>query len=278
MRAEETSISVNRSVERAIQVLEALAFEMPNGEGTLTALATQLGLPVPTVFRLLKTLERHRLVQKDESRKTYRLGSHLLTLGLQVSAAADLRREAVPIMSRLVEQTTEDCYLTVPDGYDGVFLEIVGGSQHLRIVERLGARVPLHCGATRKAILAFMPRAFIEEYVRRPLKRFTEHTTTDPQALLQQLRNISEQGYAVTYGEYIAESRGISAPVFRAGGQVVASIGVIFPALRADPERMPGLIRAVRKAADELSSRLGFRGHVPASWPGSTDSSGAECN
>lgn len=259
MPSNSSSVSANRSVERAIRLLEALAFEMPDGEGSVSALAEHVGLPVPTVFRLLKTLEAHRLVQQDEKTKLYRLGSHLLTLGLQVSAAADLRREAVPIMTRLVEKTTEDCYLTVPDGYDGVFLEMVGGSQHLRIVERLGARVPLHCGATRKAILAFMPPAFIQDYLRRPLKGFTEHSTTDPERLRQELQQIAAQGYAITYGEYVAESRGIAAPVFRAGGQVAASLGIIMPALRATPERMPFLIEAVREAAGELSARLGYR-------------------
>ena len=55
-----------QSVDRALTILEMLARE---GEAGVTEIAADLGVHKSTAFRLLATLEAHRLVEQDGERR-----------------------------------------------------------------------------------------------------------------------------------------------------------------------------------------------------------------
>lgn len=248
------------SLEKALKVLEAL-WRAPNGKGvSIRDLAHQTSLPPSTVHRFLQGFRQYDLVEQDEATRDYRLGYKILLMGLKVRSGLDVTREAHPILEQLSTATGEDAFLVIPRGNVGIFLQGVEGSHPIRVVETYGAQIPLHCGASRKAILAFKDDAWIEDYIRRGLTSLTEKSITNPDKLWAEIRQIRQQGYATSSGEYTEYAFGVAAPVRDFTGTVVASIGIIGLQMRYTEENLPLFISEVKKAGRGLSLRLGWDG------------------
>ena len=137
---------------RAFAVLEhiAAAEEPP----TLEELTRAIGLPKPTIFRILRLLMRGGLVQREVHEKRYLVGERASALALDVQMQSPRRRERRAILSRLVEAIGETCNFTMLDGTDVVYLERVETSAHVRLHMKTGSRVPLHCTASGKLLLS----------------------------------------------------------------------------------------------------------------------------
>ena len=91
-----------QSVDRALGILEVLA---RTGESGVTELALELGVHKSTAFRLVATLEAHRLVEQTSDRGRYRLGMGILRLAGATTARLDLVQEARPISRQLAADT-----------------------------------------------------------------------------------------------------------------------------------------------------------------------------
>ena len=124
----------------------------------------------------------------------------------------------------------------------------------------LGRRTPVHCTASGKVILAFGPAAVRDRLLALPLERSTPHTITDRTALEAQLDETRAAGLARTHEELEVGLDAIAAPVYDAGGEVVAAVDVSGPSHRLRAEDRPELARLTQEAASDLSRRLGFRG------------------
>src|SRR6266704_6247215 len=87
-----------QSVDRAITILELRAHD---GESSVTEIAGGLGVHKSTAFRLLATLEAHRLVEQVNDRGRYRLGVGNLRLAGATTARLDVVTEARPVCRQL---------------------------------------------------------------------------------------------------------------------------------------------------------------------------------
>src|SRR2546430_16961202 len=94
---EEREVGV-RSVERAISILDLLA---QGGWHTGAEVARGLNVHRSTALRLLGTLERHALVERDQRTARYRLGRRLPHLASVVTGEFDLRYVARPGFEQL---------------------------------------------------------------------------------------------------------------------------------------------------------------------------------
>ena len=114
-----------QSVDRALTILEMLARE---GEAGVTEIAAELGVHKSTAFRLLATLESHRLVEQDGDRGRYRLGVGNLRLAGATTARLDLVTEARPVCRQLAADTGETVNITVRSETSALYLDQVAGS------------------------------------------------------------------------------------------------------------------------------------------------------
>lgn len=250
--------NLSQSLDRALHLLRLLAFTFHGQNTSLKDLSDRANLSPSTAYRLLTTMMQHSMVSQDPDSRMYRLGPDLIAMGMVVRQNLNLRQVALTVMRELTQITGEDSYLAVPDQNDGYFTEVVEGSNPLKIVESIGSRVPLHCGAIRKVLLAHMGEAFIDQYLSRELARFSKSTVVDPADLRMQLADIRTRGYAVTRGEYIPGAVGIGAVVRDHTGQAVASVGIIAPEVRFKADSLKRCVRAVRQAAADISLRIGY--------------------
>ena len=245
-----------RSVDRAVTILDLLA---QTGWRTGAEVARELKVHRSTALRLLGTLERHALVERDQKSSKYRLGPRLPQLASVVTGESDLRSLARPVCERLAGALGETVTLDVLVSSEIVPIEQATGSTSVVNVNWLGRHTPVHCTASGKVILAFGPEAVRQRLLARPLERSTVHTITDPAELEAQLEAARSDGFARTYEELELGLDAIAAPVYGAGGEVVAAVDVSGPAHRLRAEGRPELVRLTLDAAADLSRRLGYR-------------------
>jgi IclR family transcriptional regulator, acetate operon repressor len=245
-----------RSVDRAVGILDVLA---QGGWRTGAEVARALGVHRSTALRLLGTLERHALVERDSRSAKYRLGPRLPQLASVVTGESGLREVARPVCEALAVALGETVTLDVMAGDEIVPIEQATGSTSVVSVNWLGRRTPAHCTASGKVILAFGPEAVRRRLLAAPLHRSTPHTVTDRAELEAQLDSARQEGFARTFGELEVGLDAIAAPVYSAGGVVVAAIDVSGPSHRLRSDDRPELARLTLEAAADLSHRLGHR-------------------
>jgi DNA-binding IclR family transcriptional regulator len=260
LEAKLSDARVIKVLTKIVHVLDSLGSANGRAELTLVELAKQTKLPVSTLGRLLASLERYQFVQRDPETRRYRLGSRLIALGSDARDGLELRRVANPYMRELVADTQESAFLTIRDGDEGVYLDRVDSPHGIRLHGAIGARAPLHCGATRLVLLAFLPEPEQERFLSRPLARKTALTVTDRQVLRARLQETRRRGYAVSLGENTEGAAAVSVPVRDAGGQVVASLSAAGPVTRFTRARIPRLVEIVTRIAHRLSATLGYQG------------------
>ena len=226
---------------------------------TLAELSEKSDLAPSTVHRLLLTLKNYHFIAQDKYSSLYYLGSALISLGLSANNYLDIRKAAIPIMQELADTSKEDTYLAIADGDHGLFVETIPGPYPLKVIGPALTRVPLHCGAIRKVLLAYNNEAFIQNYLRKDLEQYTNNTATNPNLLDKQLVQIRQQGYSLSTGEYIKDATGIGSPVFDHYGEIAAAIGIIGPSVRISPDKYPEIIHLVKKYARQLSIALGYK-------------------
>jgi len=214
-------------IDRVLGVLEILAHHGP--ALPLVELSKRLDLPKSTMLRLLMVLEQHRFVQKDSRSGAYRLGLKLFELGSRAMAQLNLSDYTKPHLERLVFATGETAFFCVLDGSEALSVERVESSRAVRVPSTIGWRVPAHCTAVGKALLAFLPEPELNALVKkRKLHAYTANTITSLTHLRNELQTVRERGYAVDREEMEEGLKCVAAPVRDHSGKVVASMGILF--------------------------------------------------
>lgn len=255
MSNEARDVSV-RSVERAVEILDQLA---QRGGQTGAEVARGLGVHRSTALRLLGTLERHALVERDPRTARYRLGRRLPQLAGVVTGEFDLRYLARPACEQLATASGETATFELLIDGDIVPIEQATASNSVVTISWLGRRYPVHCTASGKAILAFGPLSQRDRILSGRLERVTPQTVTDPVELVRELEHARKSGVARTHEELETGLDAVAAPVFGADAEVVAALDVSGPSYRLRDRK--DLDRLVVSAAADLSRKLGFRGN-----------------
>ena len=244
-----------QSVDRALAILEVLARA---GEAGVTEIAAELGVHKSTAFRLVATLEAHRLVEQTTDRGRYRLGVGILRLAGATTARLDLVQEARPICRRLAADTGETVNIAVLSESSALYLDQVAGSSALQPHNWVGQHIPLHATSNGKVLLSGLDEEALDDLLGK-LATYTPHTITRRPRLREELERVREQGYAVAVDELEIGLSAVAAPVRNAHGDVVASMSVSGPSFRLPPERVDAVVALVTAAAAEVSHRLGWR-------------------
>lgn len=258
MMKKEKSDYIIQSVDHALNVLEQ--FHDNVDELGITELSRRLKLHKNKVFRLLATLESRNYVEQNTSTECYRLGLKNLQLGQTFIKQMGLIRQARPVLEYLVRKCNETSYVAILKDYQIVYLDAVESYLPVRVVPRVGAKLPFYCTAAGKVLAAGMNEENLWEYIHAgELKRYTPNTISDPDALTNQLRGIAELGFAVDDEELDAGVKCVGAPIRDYTRQVIGAVSVSGPSMRFSGDRVNHeLIPLVRKAAEEISIKLGY--------------------
>ena len=243
------------SVANAIRLLKA--FNDDEYELGVSSLAKRLGLAKSTVHRLASTLIKDDMLEQDKETGKYRLGLALFELGARVRRKMNVFNEAQFALKDLVEKTGETAHLTVLDHASVLFLYKFESRQAIRMKSVLGARVPAHCSADGKVLLAYQTNEMIESIAVGGLAALTPKTIIDVGQLMADLVQVRARGYALDDEETEIGLRAIAAPIRDHTGEVVAAISVAGPIQRMTKKVVLSHAPKVVAAADAISARLG---------------------
>ncbi|WP_055696185.1 IclR family transcriptional regulator [Streptomyces prasinopilosus] len=223
----------------------------------LAELVRRTDLPKATVHRVAGDLVRHRLL--DRTAHGYRLSGGLFELGLRAAAERTLLELAMPFLQDLYERTHETVHLGVREGHEVVYIAKIGGHRQARAPSRTGGRMPMHCTALGKVLLAHAGEEEWTAVLNGPLERRTPRTVVAPGLLRGQLTRAVETGVAYEVEESTPGLLCVAAPVLAPDGRTAAAaISVTGPVGRFRPESHAN---AVRAAATALGATLARRGH-----------------
>jgi DNA-binding IclR family transcriptional regulator len=138
--------------------------------------------------------------------------------------------------------------------------QFVPPERQVKNIGRVGRRMPAHCTAAGKLLLAYLPPEELEQAIPTKLQRFTPHTITDPGQLGRELAQIRERDYAVAREELEEGLNAVAASVYDHTGTVVAAASIAGPAYRITPERLPRLASRLMGVTGEISAQLGYKG------------------
>ncbi|GAC1393686.1 MAG: DNA-binding transcriptional regulator KdgR [Ktedonobacteraceae bacterium] len=219
-------------------------------------IAARTLLPLPTVYRLVQAMSEHGMLEKEGQH--VRLGITLMHLGALVAEGIDLRKQTLPHLRWLNEQTSENAELHVRHGEARIVLETVRSSHSLRPFAAIGAPLPLHLGAAGKVLLAWLPPSERDALLKVSVTCFTSTQSVALSALIEQLEQIKSTGWATSDGERAPGVAAIAAPIVDAQGKIVGAIALTAPSIRLSAKQRQLFIPLVCEAAQRVSKDLGY--------------------
>ncbi len=227
---------------------------------TATQINDQLGLPKQTVHRLCATLEENGFITRAGHSKKYQVARRLRELGsglLHNSRDHFARHQVLKEVAKSVGETVN---YAAPGNSGMNYLDRVETDWPFRIQLPIGTSVPFHCTASGKTFLASLTPKKREALVASlTLEKMTPHTHVDSATLLDELRQIRRQGYALDQEEFLEGMVAIAVPVVDPEGRYVAGVAYHGPtqrmSMKAAIERKDILLDAAVKL-----SRVLFQG------------------
>ena len=258
----------SQSLERGLAILSSFRPERPLLG--VSDLARELGLSRSTTHRYVATLAALDYLQQDPASRKYRLGLRVLDLGFSAISSMELRTLAAPHLQELSDEVGHTSNMAVLDGSDIVYVERCRTSRHgqreIDLNLHIGSRLPAYCTSMGKALLAFMPAEERDAVLASTnFSRRGPNTRTSRQALLKDLERVRESGIAVNDQELAYGLRSIAVPVRDTSGEPVAAINLaVHRTMVSLDDLIVRLGPALRRTADEISARLGYRGEDAA--------------
>lgn len=253
---DKTAENTIQSLDRALMILRVVA---EAGGLTLSELAQRTQQSVPTVYRVLATLQTHGFVEIEEPGQLWHIGGGAFRIGSEFLRRTKVVERARQPMDRLMRATGETANLGVEMRDQVLFLAQVETHETIRAFFAPGTLGPMHCSGIGKALLAWYPESRIIGVLGAGLPRFTVRSIGDAAGLRADLAATRARGYALDDEERTEGMRCVAAPVFNAHGEPVAGLSVSGPAFRLTPARAEEIGALVRAAADEVTAATGGR-------------------
>ncbi len=244
--AKEAEISVTG---RLLSILGA--FEASVKPLSISQIVERTGLPTSTAYRMVGDLEDWGALTRNKD-GSFQIGVRIWELAQHASLS---QREHVvrPYLQDLFDLVHENVHMAVRQGANALYVDKIYGSRKMPIVSRIGSRLPLHATAVGRVLLAAEPTWFRNAYLDKKLVAPTTKTMLSREALEQELRVVTRQGYAVTVEQMRMGASSIAVPIV-VDGSTIASVGIVLESARAD--ELQKLLPFLRGTVDRIQSAL----------------------
>jgi DNA-binding IclR family transcriptional regulator len=245
----------SRSLRRAAAILNLLLdTDEPLPVSVLTA---RLGIPKSTAYELVRTMTELNFLEAS-SQGTVFLGRKLFELGMAYKSHIDLMKEGSRVVEELRDETGETIQMSVLENNMMLVLLKEEGSMPVRIISRIGSRVPVNWAAAGRLLVSDLDDKALRATLARSISQSpTGKATVNIDELVAQIRTARAQGYATEVGEVNEHAGCVAAPVIDASGRCIAALSAAAPEQRLRGDNCQRLIEAVTAAARSLSRRLG---------------------
>jgi DNA-binding IclR family transcriptional regulator len=242
------------SITRVLEIIEAISrAERPMSPAELAFL---LGIPKPSIHRLLQQLEADNYVQIN-MRGLLVPGDrmHNIALGVLHSSRFKALRQAT--LKNLAETIGETCGISIPDGTDMIYYDRVQTNWPLRIHLPVGSHTPVWCTASGKLYLSSLPTERRHRIVSKlSLDKLARNTLTDPELLESELLKIGDNELGTDNEEFVDGMVACAVPIKDENGRLFACLFTHAPVIRKSLDELLAFESVLRHAAIELGELL----------------------
>lgn len=218
-----------------------------------SALADALGLPKPTIHRLLATAEEEGFLQRDIDGRSFGPGQRLRRLAGNTLSSQRVRTERLMIMRALAKDVGETCNLAAAGRYGMVYLDRVETHWPLRIQLPVGTQVPFHCTASGKMYLSSLRSDKLQRLLSwLTLEPQTKRTLTDKDRLSEELALTRARGYSTDDEEFMDDMVAIAVPIRDSEGRLLTTLSIHAPGQRHDIDSLVAELPKLQEAARRL--------------------------
>lgn len=228
--------SVVKSLQKALKVLEC--FLTDDQYKGVTEIAKMLGYPKSTVSNILSTFQLEGFVEIDKRSGKYKLGVRSLELSSHTYQGNSVRKILQPYMEGLAEKFREEILLATPSGFDVVYIGMTVFQEGLSRRYVIGDRAPMYCTGIGKAMMFQMDNEKIRKIFEKPVKKFTNNTITEYDALISDLNDARERQYAIDNMEHEYGIKCVAVPIRNITGEIIAGLSVSGPSLRMTKDKI----------------------------------------
>lgn len=247
------------AVRRAVAILELLA-NARRGL-SLSEISRKLQVPKTSAHRILNTLEEMQCVHRNPVGSRYYLGLKLVGFNRATVEGLELREEALPLLTGLMQRTGFTVHMAVLEHDQAVLIAKLEPANQRSIGTWVGRAMDVNSTAAGKALIAFLHPDEIEDRIKgKTFVRHNNRTIVSMARLRKELGQVRQQGYAVDNEEDEMGTRCVGAPVFGRSGQPIAAISVVGMKDEVPETRIPSLGEIVKQTATSISMRLTGRG------------------
>lgn len=253
-----TNTPNNQSANKALAIIEFLSYSKEPLR--LADIAAGLEYNPSTALRFLNSLESAGYIYKDPDSLKYQMTFKICALAYQISLNSGLVEISTKPMKELSAHLRECVCLAVAQNDMVVYLFSADGPYTmLKTTQRIGNTSPMHCTGVGKIILSEFSIEDIDKVISRVgMPRYTDHTLTTKEALLEELELIRRRGYAYDNEECEIGARCIAFPIRDYTGKIIASLSVTGPVIRITDEFIDKNFRIIQDTVNEISYRMGY--------------------
>lgn len=241
-----------RAAVRALDIIETVAAARSMKHSDI---AEKLGIPKSTTTLLLDTLVRSGYLRRDPHSKAYSIGSRILGIAGRYLAEMDIVQLSQPVLSRLVVDVDESCFLVQAEANEVFVLWREACKRRLTYTFSLGERASICETAGGLALLACRPPTQWDS----TMQACGLADAGAREALNAQLRCIADGGVAVCMHGQVHEVSSLALPILNSFGEALAALSVAVPASRLDAALQSRIEAALHKARDEIGDQVAYQ-------------------
>ena len=247
------------SVDKTFAVLEHFTVDKPNW--SITELTKVLDSNKSTIYRFLSDMKNLGVIHQNADTGKYSFGLKLFELGNRVQIQSTFIDKTHPVLVEVAKSITETVHIAIIKNRQIFYIDKVESPLGLKISTDIGSSNPLHATSLGKVLLAFSyanyDNLIKENIISNNLKALTEHTITNPQKLIEELKKIRKQKYAIDYEEFELGLICVGVPIFNQKNEIVASLSAAGPSSRFKKEKIADYVNILQSGADVIKKKIG---------------------
>jgi len=248
-------VAKDQPLDRALAVLDVVA--NASRPLSMTEIAGECDLPVPTVHRLVAQLEKRGLLKRALGSKKLLVGCELIKLGLSAIESSLRGDRPHQILVAFANQIGEHCQVAMRADNSLLYIDTARAFQSKGLHFEQGRRSPLHCTSIGKLFLAEISDAEFDWWLSHaPLEALTPRTIVSPVGLRQAISKVQREGWGTNNEELAVGVVGCAVPIRDFNGRLIAGLGISVPSARMSFSELPRFRPAMESAAAEIRAAL----------------------
>jgi DNA-binding IclR family transcriptional regulator len=228
-------------------------------ELSVTDVAKALDMVSSKASRMLATLEREKLFERNQDTGKYRLGAIFFGLGMNFAFHSPLRKIMRPHLELMAKEKGLTASFGIISHHSVIAVDRIENLNIDLITHRIGLNIPVHSTSIGKILMAYLPLEKQEEILASAsLVKFTEATIVDPALLKEKLKLYKASGFATDEGETHEDLNCIAAPIKNSKGEVVAALNLMAERSRISAEELFKNADYLKEKALFISRQLGY--------------------